>query len=82
MPVEANAKMFRVENGLVHMTTNGQPEWGKTSTLAERMEHYQVPGVSIAVIDNYKLDWVKGYGVLIAGKGEAVTAHTLFMLAQ
>ena len=71
-------RIARVENGLVLMDANGQPQWGNTSSLAERMGYYQAPGVSIAVIDDYKLDWVKGYGVRVAGEGEAVTAQTLF----
>lgn len=71
-------RIAQVENGLVRMAANLQPQWGNTSTLAERMGEYQAPGVSIAVIDAYKIDWAKGYGVRIAGEGEAVTAHTLF----
>jgi CubicO group peptidase (beta-lactamase class C family) len=68
----------RVENGLVTMTENGQPQWDSTATLTERMEHYRVPGVSIAVVDAYAIDWVKGYGVCIASEVEPVTPHTLF----
>jgi len=71
-------RIARVENGLVHMSANGQPQWRSTSTLAERMAHYQAPGVSVAVIDEYELDWAKGYGVRAADEGEAVTAQTLF----
>jgi CubicO group peptidase (beta-lactamase class C family) len=77
-PVEANSQVVRVENGLVRISANGQPQFGSTFTLAERMKDYRAPGVSIAVIDNNKLDWVKGYGVLAAGEGELVTAQTLF----
>ena len=71
-------RIAQVENALVRMSANGQPQWGSTSTLAVRMGYYQVPGTSIAVIDEYKIDWAKGYGVRIAGEGEAVTTHTLF----
>jgi CubicO group peptidase (beta-lactamase class C family) len=71
-------RIARVENGLVCMSADGQPQWGNTSTLAERMAYYQAPGVSIAVIDAHAIDWVKGYGVRAADEGEAVTAQTLF----
>ncbi len=71
-------RIARVENGLVRMDANNQPQWGSTFDLAERMGYYQAPGVSIAVIDGYKLDWVKGYGVRVAGGEEAVTPQTLF----
>lgn len=39
-----------------------------TSEEAERVVAYQVPGVSIAVIDVYKRNWAKGYGVRTAGE--------------
>jgi len=68
----------RVENSLVQLDANGQPQWGNVSTLAERMGYYRAPGVSVAVIDEYKLAWVKGYGVREVGKGESVTPQTLF----
>lgn len=73
-----DGRIAQVENGLVRMTENGQPQWGNTCALAERMGHYQAPGVSVAVIDEYKLDWVKGYGVRTSDGGEAVTTQTLF----
>jgi hypothetical protein len=31
------------------------------------MKLFSVPGLSVAVIDDYKLAWAKGYGVLEAG---------------
>jgi CubicO group peptidase (beta-lactamase class C family) len=77
-PDTVDERIAQVENGLVLMDTSGQPQWGNTATLAERMRHYQAPGVSIAVIDAYQIAWVKGYGVRTAGQGEPVTAQTLF----
>ena len=37
--------------------------------LAERMAHYKVPGVSIAVIDSGRVVWARGFGVKEAGDG-------------
>ncbi len=71
-------RIARVENGLVPMSAEAQPQWGSSATLAERMAHYQAPGVSVAVMDEHGLDWAKGYGVRVAGESEAVTAQTLF----
>ena len=71
-------RIVQAENVLVPMDATGQPQWGSTSTLAERMAYYQVPGVSIAVIDDFKLAWAKGYGVLTTGQEQAVTDQTLF----
>jgi CubicO group peptidase (beta-lactamase class C family) len=50
--------------------------------LSQRMEHYNIPGVSIAVINNFEIEWAKGYGVLAAGSDEPVTATTLFQVAS
>ena len=79
---ETLSRIAQVENGLVLVDANGQPQWGRTATLAERMKDYQAPGVSIAVIADYKIDWVKGYGVREVDKGEPVTEQTLFHAAS
>jgi CubicO group peptidase (beta-lactamase class C family) len=47
-------------------------------TLAERMQHYHVPGVSIAVIDSGRIVWAKGFGVRELGGTDSVTPQTLF----
>jgi CubicO group peptidase (beta-lactamase class C family) len=50
-----------IENGLLTaIVIKGEPAPMK---MAERMAYYGVPGVSIAVIKNGKLEWAKGYGV-------------------
>jgi CubicO group peptidase (beta-lactamase class C family) len=56
-------RIQRVENGLIAVTAEGGLDLGDPKTLAERMEHYGVPGVGIAVINDYQLEWAKGYGV-------------------
>jgi CubicO group peptidase (beta-lactamase class C family) len=48
-----------------------------THTLAERMQQLNVPGVSIAVIHNGKLEWARGFGVRNA-EGAPVDADTIF----
>jgi CubicO group peptidase (beta-lactamase class C family) len=73
-----DARIHRVEHGLVPFDADLQPQWEETRTLAERMAYYQVPGLSIAVIDDWKIEWAQGYGVLAAGGGEPVTVDTLF----
>jgi len=50
----------------------------KTFHLLERMEHYKVPGVSIAVVKDGKLAWAKGYGIANTASGKAVDEKTLF----
>ncbi len=46
--------------------------------LDARMDFYKVPGVSIAVIQDYRVEWARGYGVREAGTTLPVTAETLF----
>jgi len=71
-------RIQRVENGLIAVTAEGELELGDPKTLTERMAHYGVPGVGIAVINDYQLEWAKGYGVLEAGGNERVTPDSLF----
>jgi CubicO group peptidase (beta-lactamase class C family) len=55
--------------------------WGWMSggeALAKRMQHYHATALSIAVIDNYKIDWAHGFGVTAPGSTTAVTDKTLF----
>ena len=73
-----SALKTHVENSLVCIDENTQPQWGNISSLAERMSYYKAPGTSIAVINNYQLDWDKGYGLLTVNKPESVTTETLF----
>jgi CubicO group peptidase (beta-lactamase class C family) len=42
------------------------------------MEKFKVPGVSIAVIDNFQIAWAKGYGLIGADSKTPVTPKTLF----
>jgi len=44
----------------------------------DRMAYYQVPGVSIAMVDGNKIAWVKAYGLRENGKSDPVSPNTLF----
>ena len=48
-------------------------------SLIDRMRYYHVPGVSLAVIDNFKVVFAAGYGVKEFGGTEAVDTTTLFL---
>ena len=48
-----------------------------THTLADRMKELNVPGVSIAVLHNGKIEWARGFGVRSLG-GDPVNAETIF----
>jgi CubicO group peptidase (beta-lactamase class C family) len=47
-------------------------------SLKQLMDVFQIPGFSIAVIDDYKIVWAKGYGVTDVGSDTPVTTQTLF----
>jgi CubicO group peptidase (beta-lactamase class C family) len=51
-------------------------------TLQQVMERFHVPGVSVAVIKDFKIDWAKGYGVADVATGTRVDADTLFQAAS
>src|ERR1700739_3793978 len=51
-------------------------------TLQEVMAKLHVPGVSIAVIKDFKVQWAKGYGVADANTGRPVEVDTLFQAAS
>jgi len=58
-----------------------QGEKPVTTKLTDRMVALHVPGVSVAVIHNGKIEWAKAYGVVSAG-GAPVTPETLFQAAS
>ena len=47
-------------------------------SVAQLMELYKVPALSIAVIEDYKIAWAKAYGTIGTGSNAPVTTKTLF----
>jgi CubicO group peptidase (beta-lactamase class C family) len=73
------AKIKLIEKSLAPaFITNKTKRW----TIQERMKHYAVPGVSIALINNGKVEWVRAYGVRNVQTKEPVTSDTLFQAAS
>src|SRR5262249_33439208 len=69
------ARQQRVVQGLLPpVLVRGEPGW----SLQERMKRYKVPGVSIAVINDFKVEWAGAYGVKDLDTKEPVTTETLF----
>src|SRR5215203_1576126 len=50
--------------------------------IVDRMKYYKVNGVSVAVIENGEIQWIKAYGVSDATTGEKVTTESLFQIAS
>ena len=47
--------------------------------LADRMRYYHVPGLSIAVVDDFRIVYAAGFGVTEFGGATAVDTSTLFL---
>ncbi len=73
----SSARLQRVEQTAVELPgTSGEAPI--RLSLAELMKTFNVPGVSLAVIENYKIVDVQAYGVIAPGSSTPVTAKTLF----
>ena len=69
------ARIRAVENSLMpYVPVDGLAGWN----LLARMKHHRVPGLSIAVIHNYRVEWAKGYGLADTTARTPVTPQTLF----
>lgn len=73
------ARIKRIENGLVPPLVTQDT---KPMRLEDRMQHFKVPGVSIAVIENGKIAWARGYGVRDLETKAPVNAETVFQAAS
>jgi CubicO group peptidase (beta-lactamase class C family) len=75
------ARIARIENGLLpaaRLAGRADEPW----SFVSRLSHYGVPGVSIAVINDGRIEWSRGYGIARAGDSAPVTPATLFQAAS
>ena len=76
---ETQERIRQVENSLGDwVRTQNDTTWN----LEQRMKHHNITGVSIAVIHDFKLEWVKGYGWADVSEQRPVTEKTLFQAAS
>lgn len=68
-----NDKIKIFENDFFHWDKSK-----KKSSLKDRMAFYSANAVSIAVIKDYKIEWVKAYGFADASEKRLATPQTLF----
>lgn len=74
---DISERIQRIENGLLlPIIVKGQPS--EPLKLVDRMRATNTPGLSVAVINNGRVEWAKGYGTLDAGSNNPVTTETLF----
>src|SRR5437762_8955262 len=71
--------------GLIARVEGPQPaDLGELAplTLSQVMDKYHVPGVSVAVIKDFRVHWAKGYGLADVVAGTRVDPDTLFQAAS
>jgi CubicO group peptidase (beta-lactamase class C family) len=73
-PKEIEAQIKQVENNLSGRVILN----GKADNILDRMAYYKVKGLSMAVVNNYKVVWAKGYGWADEKEKLPVTTTTLF----
>jgi len=76
-PADQEAHIQRIEAAAVDLSIDPNVTPVRLS-LPQLMETYKIPGLSVAVIDNYQIVWAKAYGVTDAGSKKPVTTKTLF----
>ena len=72
---EVEEQIKQVENNLAGAI---KIEGKETYNILDRMAYFKVKGLSIAVIQNYKVVWAKGYGWADEQEKRPVTPQTLF----
>jgi len=76
-PVQEHEERIRKIEATAVVVPMGDKEPLRLS-LVQLMELYKVPALSIAVIEDYKIAWAKGYGTIGMGSNAPVTTKTLF----
>jgi CubicO group peptidase (beta-lactamase class C family) len=81
MPKSVEQRIESVINNLLPATAI-EGKFGDPKTLCERLAHYQIPGISIAVINDFEIEWARGFGVCETLTNRQVTPDTLFQAAS
>ena len=77
---DSEARISRIETGLPAVT---QGERTLQFPLNRWMQALAVPGLSMAVIDDFRIVWAKSYGVTTPGPtGSPITPTTIFQAAS
>ena len=81
-PLEAQISALSAQAAIELAQTQPGEDGLGTSTVAELMEEFGVPGVSVAVIQDFKIHWAKAYGVADVETGQLVDIETMFQAAS
>lgn len=75
--VGVTSEINGIENGLLS-TYQIKGDSIITYNILDRMEHYKIPGISIAIVENGKIKWAKGYGIANTDTKTKVDVNTIF----
>ena len=81
-PLEAQISAVSAQVAIEQTQTQPGEDGLGTRTVAELMEEFGVPGVSVAVIHDFKIHWAKAYGVADVETGQLVDIETMFQAAS
>lgn len=79
-PIEE--KIQQVENGLNLPKTVAKEKGIQRNTIEEQLKTYQINGISVAVVNEGKIEWTKAYGLADASQGNLVNEQMLFQCAS
>ena len=75
LPSGTAQRIATVERSLIPVI---QSQDGSPHTIAERLRDIRVPGLSVAVITQYRIEWAKGYGLADVADERPVTNEHAF----
>jgi CubicO group peptidase (beta-lactamase class C family) len=78
---DSNPRAARVERSILPSTRVSTRKY-TPATIAERMKHFGVPAVSVALIDSGRIVWARAYGFADVAGSRAATPATLFQAAS
>ena len=76
---DVEKRIYQVENSLSEwVLIEGTSKWN----ILDRMKHYNVKGLSIAVIKDHQIEWAKGYGYTDSLQTNPIITSTVFQAAS
>jgi CubicO group peptidase (beta-lactamase class C family) len=74
-------RITRVETGLLPRAV-ARGAAGQRMSIAERMAYHGIPGASVAVVQDGRVEWARAYGVVDRDTKAPVNTETLFQAAS
>ena len=78
---KVSISIARIENSLIPIDNSGRDS-GTTQSVLSRMDALGVPGMSVAVFDQGRIIWAKGYGLSDKKLFQKVDTATIFQAAS